>query len=69
MRSMASKLMTDPTRAARAGLRTGAPKAGHEAKLDPVDAIALRYLERMLGHPPTRDDADLLPGIDVSDLT
>jgi hypothetical protein len=33
-----------------------------------LDAIARRVLERMLGHPPTRADAALLPGIDVSDL-
>jgi hypothetical protein len=33
-----------------------------------LDAIARRYLVRLLGHPPTRRDAALLPGIDVSDL-
>jgi hypothetical protein len=32
-----------------------------------LDAIARRVLERMLGHPPTRADAALLPGI-VSDI-
>jgi hypothetical protein len=33
-----------------------------------IDEIARRYLERLLGHPPTRSDALALPGIDVSDL-
>jgi hypothetical protein len=40
-------------------------RAGRDATLD---AIACRYLARLLGRPPERDDAALLPGIDVSDL-
>jgi hypothetical protein len=44
---------------------SGSPLATDVAAMD---AIALRVLERMLGHPPTREDATLLPGIDVSDL-
>jgi hypothetical protein len=31
-------------------------------------AAELRYLTRLLGHPPTRSDAALLPGVEVSDL-
>jgi hypothetical protein len=30
--------------------------------------IELRYLERLLGRRPTKEDAVLLPGIDLSDL-
>jgi hypothetical protein len=33
-----------------------------------LDAITRRYLERLLGHPPTREDAALIPGINLSDL-
>jgi hypothetical protein len=33
-----------------------------------LDVMERRCLTRLLGHPPTRDDAARLPGIDVSDL-
>ena len=68
MHSLASKLTTDPTDSPRACLRK-ATRSAQGPKLDPVEAIALRCIERMLGHPATRDDTPLLPGIDVSDLT
>jgi hypothetical protein len=46
---------------AGAGIASGRPGAQ-------LDAIERSYLARLLGRPPTREDAALLPGIDVSDL-
>ena len=33
-----------------------------------LEAVELRYLERLLGHRPTGTDAAALPGIDLSGL-
>jgi hypothetical protein len=42
--------------------------ATHPFDKDVLEAIALRYLARLLGHAPTMADAARLPGIDLRGL-
>jgi hypothetical protein len=59
MHASVSKLTVSPTRPARERILT--VRISPEAPdVEAMDAIARRVLERMLGHPPTRDDATFL---------
>ena len=53
---------------AERGDNIGAESDCSSSRDSELDATARRYLSRLLGHAPTRRDAALLPGIDVSDL-
>jgi hypothetical protein len=38
------------------------------AERDALERLELRYLAHLLGHAPTEEDAQLLPGIDLTGL-
>jgi len=67
MRFRISSTSTSPLRL-RPALAESGDGVEDSGKKSAVDAAERRYLERLLGHPPSAEDAALLPGIDVSDL-